>query len=239
MQALLILAVCSGADALSTRSSVSRRSVQRLLGAAAGALALPRKEVWAAERTAVFAGGDPRCLQPAFDELAYRGVRRVEVGRVAEVRAVRVTFDDAKCSYKQLLGAYWRNTRPVAQFEPGPEFRSVVWARDDAERRAAEASRDSMHKSGVYGRGAFVTEVQVVGGGGDGDFVATPDEGQDFAKKDPKAWSKLMAQSGREKFFADAYKPIKTTACEGTVCGYVIFPCSQENGCQDVVSGTW
>jgi hypothetical protein len=46
------------------------------------------------------------------------------------------------------------------------------------------------------------------------------------------------------------YKPYKTTDCKvvdetafggpkGSVCGFVIFPCSDDNGCKDVLNGTW
>ena len=45
--------------------------------------------------------------------------------------------------------------------------------------------------------------------------------------------------SGRDKFFIEKFKPIKTTACEGNVCGYVYFPCTSENRCLDVMNGRW
>jgi hypothetical protein len=46
------------------------------------------------------------------------------------------------------------------------------------------------------------------------------------------------------------YKPYKTTDCKvvdesafggpkGSVCGFVIFPCSDENGCKEVLNGAW
>ena len=54
----------------------------------------------------------------------------------------------------------------------------------------------------------------------------------------------MLKRSGRAKWFDDRYKPITTTECErqpegGTICGYVYFPCTNENGCQAVMQGTW
>ena len=57
------------------------------------------------------------------------------------------------------------------------------------------------------------------------------------------AWEKARQKSGRAAWFEETYKPIRTTACEttkeGTICGYVYFPCTEENGCRPVLQGTW
>lgn len=37
----------------------------------------------------------------------------------------------------------------------------------------------------------------------------------------------------------DKCKPIKTTACEGSVCDFVYFPCSEENGCLAIGNGNF
>ena len=44
-------------------------------------------------------------------------------------------------------------------------------------------------------------------------------------------------KTGRDAWFSKAYDPVTTTACEGSVCGYVYFPCSAENGCLAVMNG--
>ena len=46
------------------------------------------------------------------------------------------------------------------------------------------------------------------------------------------------------KWFEEAFKPVTVTACQkqadsGTVCGYVYFPCSEENGCSAVTKGAF
>lgn len=209
---------------------------------ALGALATAPGAAWGAgEAMAVFSAGDPRFLQPIFDELKYRGVLRCDTGKVGGVAAIRVRYDPAKCSYKQLLGAYWRNVDPTQvnqQFplssdEVGPGFRGVVWVASDEERRFARVSMAKLEASGIY-KQPFRTEILDLAD----DFEATP-ELDDFAALNPREAAKLALKSGRTKFFEDAYKPTKTTACEGGVCGFVTFPCSAENGCLEVVSGAF
>ena len=64
--------------------------------------------------TAIFSGGDARFLQAVFETKRPNGVLSTSIGRVADgTRAVRVTYDPAKCSYKVLLGVFWRNVDPT------------------------------------------------------------------------------------------------------------------------------
>ena len=68
------------------------------------------------EKSAIFSGGAACYLQPFFDEIRYKGVTRTEVGRVddaANTRALRVFYNPDKCSYKALLGVYWRHVDPT------------------------------------------------------------------------------------------------------------------------------
>lgn len=211
------------------------------------ALTLPRRGVLlscmqalaAEDATAVFSGGDARLLAPVFAELKYKGVRRCETGEVDGIKSVRVSYDPQRCSYKALLGQYWRNVDPqqadqqfpLSNDEKGAAYRTVIWVASSDERRAAEASKELLEASGVYGRSPFKTEIRDLGA-----FVATP--GLDDAYS-PTEVAKIAAKSGRAKFFEDKYKPVKTTACADGVCGFVFFPCSAENRCLDVVAGTF
>ena len=55
--------------------------------------------------------------------------------------------------------------------------------------------------------------------------------------------SKAHKKTGRTKFFEEEYKPVTVTACqnngEGAVCGFVYFPCNEENGCTAVTKGEY
>ena len=147
-----------------------------------------------------------------------------------------------KCSYKALLGVYWRHVDPTraTQFpldasEEGDAFRTVIWVADADERKLAEQSRKVMEAAEVYGKNKkFLTEISDAQS-----FTPTPEDGQDLYTADAKAYQKAIKKSGRAKFFEKTYEPITTTACEEKTCGYVYFPCSAENGCMGIVSGTW
>ena len=90
------------------------------------AVALPSGSARAVESplaTATFSAGDPRFLQPIFDEIKYLGVKRVEVGSLvasdeSSVRAVRIYYDPAKVPYKRIVGTVrvmaHRTSRPWA-----------------------------------------------------------------------------------------------------------------------------
>ena len=55
---------------------------------------LPAPPAAAAElASAYFSAGDPRFLQPLFDEVKYKGVKRCEVGMLGTTPAVRVSYD--------------------------------------------------------------------------------------------------------------------------------------------------
>ena len=61
--------------------------------------AFPAMPAAAAElATAYFSAGDPRFMQPVFDEVKYKGVKKCEVGTLGDVPAVRVSYDPAKVS---------------------------------------------------------------------------------------------------------------------------------------------
>ncbi|GMH95318.1 hypothetical protein TrVE_jg9077 [Triparma verrucosa] len=94
----------------------------------------------------------------------------------------------------------------------------------------------------MYKGKSINTEVRELGG----DFVweVGPGDSQNWYKTDPNSFAKLLKKSGREKFFIEQFKPVTVTACEvqpsgGSVCGFVYFPCSEENGCSDVMKGAF
>ena len=76
------------------------------------------------------------------------------------------------------------------------------------------------------------------------DGVHAPEVDQDWYINEPKAYEQARKKTWRTKWFEDAFKPVTVTACqkndgEGAVCGFVYFPCSEENGCSAVTRGTF
>ena len=206
-------------------------------------LAFPGIASAAEEATRLFSAGDARLLQPAMEEIKYMGVKHVDVGYVSDgsqsIEALRITYDPGRLSYKKLLGKYWRSINPTdgeGQFESrGPQYRPVIWVTSEDERKMAEQSAKMLESVGVYGRNKpFQTQFRHEN---EAEEFITDNEKQDFYIKEPKKYKKLTET--RMKFFTEAYKPVKTTACEGSVCGFVYFPCSEENGCLAIVNGEW
>jgi len=69
---------------------------------------------------------------------------------------VLVEYDPAIVSYDKLLDIFWKNHDPTTVNRQGPDFgsqyRSEIFYFDDAQKKAAEASRDALTKSGKYSR---------------------------------------------------------------------------------------
>ena len=126
---------------------------------------------------AIFAGGCFWCMEPPFDKLdgvlattsGYIGgtkadptYEQVTSGRTGHYEALQVEYDPARVSYQQLLDVFWRNIDPLdasGQFcDKGPQYRSGIFALDDSQRAAAEASKAALEKSGKL-PGRIVTEI--------------------------------------------------------------------------------
>jgi peptide-methionine (S)-S-oxide reductase len=61
---------------------------------------------------------------------------------------VEVTYDPDRVAYEQLLAVFWAEHDPTQLNRQGPDvgdqYRSVIFVHDEAQRRAAEASRDAV-----------------------------------------------------------------------------------------------
>ena len=210
--------------------------------------------------TAIFSGGDPRFMQPGFDEIKYLGVKKTEIGSVVTsegvtVPAIKVMFKPEKVTYQRIVGAYWRVVDPTRTAEqgqfgsPGP---TIIWVSDDAQRAAAERSEALLQKATEFSSSTFGpmykglplrTEIRPLL---DSRWEAGPENDQGWYLNEPKAYEAARKKSGRTKWFDDAFKPVTVTACQkednkksGNVCGFVYFPCSDENGCTGVLNGAF
>jgi methionine-S-sulfoxide reductase len=85
---------------------------------------------------------------------------QVGTGTTGHVEAVQVLYDTSKVTYDQLLDAFWRACDPTdseGQFvDRGSEYTTAIFYHDDAQRAAAEASRDKLQASGVFGPGVTI-----------------------------------------------------------------------------------
>ena len=136
------------------------------IGAALGGslLCIPYLAAADEEVEALFAAGDARFLQAIFETKRDSGIISTTIGLLSDgTRALRVTYNPSKCSYKVLLGTFWRNVDPTdgqGQFKDrGSEFRPVIFVRNEEERTLAEKSQKLLVESGIYGQGAPRTIV--------------------------------------------------------------------------------
>jgi peptide-methionine (S)-S-oxide reductase len=83
-------------------------------------------------------------------------------GRTGHAEAVEVTFDPARVSYDRLLDVFWTGHDPTTLNRQGPDrgsqYRSAVYYHDEAQRAAAEASKNRWNQTGRF-RGPIVTEI--------------------------------------------------------------------------------
>jgi peptide-methionine (S)-S-oxide reductase len=102
----------------------------------------------------------------------------VSGGTTGHTEAVRVVFDPARVSYERLLEVFWSSHEPMSfAHEPGEPpgpGRSAVFYYTEAQRAAAEASKQRLQSSGKY-RAEIPTEILPASA-----FVRAEDEHQQF-----------------------------------------------------------
>jgi peptide-methionine (S)-S-oxide reductase len=90
--------------------------------------------------------------------------REVCSGMTGHAEVVLVVFDPKQVSYDDLLRVFWENHDPTQGMrqgnDVGTQYRSGIYCFDDAQRRAAEASRDGFQrKLSDAGYGPITTEI--------------------------------------------------------------------------------
>ncbi len=160
--------------------------------------------------TAIFAGGCFWCVEKDFEKLpgvievesgytagrtANPSYEQVSAGGTGHVEAVRVIYDPQKVSYPQLLDYFWRHIDPTVkdrQFcDIGTQYRSGIYWANDAERKAAEASRDALLKSGKFK--TIHTELAPASA-----FYLAETYHQDYYKKNPIRYNYYRKSCGRD-----------------------------------------
>ncbi len=161
--------------------------------------------------TAIFAGGCFWCTESDFEkvpgvqsvESGYIGgnvanptYQQVSAGGTGHAEAVRIRYDSAQVSYTQLLDVFWHSVDPYtpdAQFcDHGHQYRSAVFYLDDAQRQAAEQTREALSKKYPQ-RAPIVTEIVTAG-----TFWPAEDYHQDYYKKNPVRYRYYRYGCGRD-----------------------------------------
>ena len=149
--------------------------------------------------TAVFAGGCFWCTELAFEQLkgvidaegGYTGGTRatanydqVHQGWTKHAEAVRVMYDPATISYRQLLDVFFDAHDPTqlnrqGADDIGRQYRSAIFIANDDQRREAEAKLEDLRRQKVYKR-KIVTRLESLA-----EFYPAELAHQDFARLHP------------------------------------------------------
>ena len=165
-------------------------------------------------KTAIFAGGCFWCVEKAFAQLpgvmateaGYTGgsqpnptYEQVTSGKTGHAEAVRVTYDPARVSYRQLVDYFWRNIDPTVQnrqfCDVGNQYRTAIFWQSEEERRIVEESVAALKKSGRFPK--IFTEIKSAT-----TFYRAEEYHQGFYKANPdryEVYEQSCQRSGRLK----------------------------------------
>ena len=109
-------------------------------------------------------------------------------GLTGHAEVVLVVFDPAKVSYEQLLKIFWEHHDPTQGMrqgnDVGTQYRSAIYYADEAQRQAAEATRDAYNASlQQAGHRAITTEIAPAG-----PFYYAEDYHQQYLHKVPNGY---------------------------------------------------
>jgi len=172
-----------------------------------------------AQAVATFGGGCLWCVEEAFDMVpgvtatvsGYMGghtpdptYRQVSTGSTGHNEVVQVSYDPAKVGYAQLLDVFWRNIDPTqanGQFcDHGSQYRSEIFYHDDAQRKAAEASKAALTKNKPFAGDVHTLVTRA------GRFYPAEEYHQDYYRKNPVRYSYYKTGCGREARLKEIWK---------------------------------
>lgn len=172
----------------------------------------------AGQAVAVFAGGCFWCLEADFDKLpgvvattsGYAGgtvehptYHQVGLGGTGHTEAVHVLYDTSKLSYDQVLNWFWRHVDPTdgdGQFcDRGSQYRPAIFPVDDAQLKAAEASKKAISDAG------WLPAPNATGIVAGQTFWPAEVYHQDFHDKDPARYLPYRKGCGRDARVAQVW----------------------------------
>lgn len=174
---------------------------------------------------ATFAGGCFWCMVTPFETIP--GIISVESGytggetidptyeevcsdTTGHYEAVQITYDPAIIEYGQLLALFWRQIDPTDAggqfFDRGSSYRTAIFYHDEAQRMAAEASKQELAASGRF-TAPIVTAIIAAG-----PFYRAEEYHQDYHKKNALRYNLYRKGSGRDAFLEKVWQKDKNPA---------------------------
>ncbi len=142
-------------------------------------LTLPKTELICPEglELILVGGGCFWCTEAVF--LCLKGVKKVIpgyaggivekpsyeaicTGKTGHAEVIQVLFDPNQINLETVLAVFWATHDPTTinrqGADVGPQYRSVVFYRDEAQRELAQSLKDKLNQSGIYPE-TIVTEI--------------------------------------------------------------------------------
>lgn len=198
--AALLLIACGPRDSTSANGSATAQTLT------------------AGQEEATFAGGCFWCMVAPFVDLpgvasvtsGYSGGKianptyeQVSTGSTGHAEVVQIVFDPKKVSYEKLLAIFWRSIDPTdaaGQFcDIGTQYRTAVFYHGDAQKKAAETSRDALAASGVL-EAPIATEITAAS-----PFYPAEEYHQDYFRKQEMRYQMYRASCGRDSKLKQLY----------------------------------
>jgi peptide-methionine (S)-S-oxide reductase len=112
-------------------------------------------------------------------------------GRTGHAEVVLAVFDPGQTSYEEILRLFWENHDPTQGMrqgnDAGTQYRSAIYTSDDAQRAAAEASRDAFQvELPRAGYAEITTEIAPAGS-----FYYAEPYHQQYLSKNPNGYCGL------------------------------------------------
>jgi len=162
-------------------------------------------------QVAIFAGGCFWCVESDFDKVpgvisttsGYTGGKianpsyeEVSSHTTGHAEAVKIVFDPAKVSYRQLVDHFWHTIDPTVrdrQFcDIGTPYRTVIFATSDKQLAQAQASKAALETNKPFTE-PIVTDIRLAD-----DFYAAEGYHQDYYQKNPVRYEYYRTSCGRD-----------------------------------------
>jgi len=168
--------------------------------------------------TATFAGGCFWCIDAPFEDLdgvrkvvsGYSGgnvrnptYEQVSTGSTGHLETVQVTFDPQVISYAEVLDVYWREFDPTdaggSFYDRGSQYVSAIFYRNGTQRAIAEATKELLGRSGVFGA-PIITKIVPFE-----TFYPAEDYHQHYCRTNADHYQSYRTGSGRDAYIAGTW----------------------------------
>lgn len=144
-----------------------------------------RMQAGVTEATAGYTGGQTD--NPTYEQVCS--------GRTGHVEALQIEYDPSQITYERLLDIFWQIHDPTLADRQGndigPQYQAVIFYHNEAQREAAEKSKEELEKSGQYDE-PIVTQIRPLD-----KFFPAEEEHQRYLEKHPGGYCHINLKAIR------------------------------------------